>query len=100
MCLRNGNSRSKIDWVDRETVWPNPVFQSNCAPLSFSITSLKSHGVKCPKGSIATIFLLSPHWAKGPIFAAGSVFVKSGLYTCISASVEPTKYVPETYGRY
>lgn len=28
---------------------------------------------------MATIFFLSPHCGKGPIVAAGSVFVKSGL---------------------
>lgn len=30
---------------------------------------------------MATIFFLSPHCGKGPIVAAGSVLVKSGLHT-------------------
>jgi hypothetical protein len=41
--------------------------------------SLKSHGARCPRGSIDTIFFLSAHWGNGPMVAAGSVFVKSGL---------------------
>jgi hypothetical protein len=48
-------------------------------PFSFSMVSLKSHGARCPKGSIETIFFLSAHWGKGPMLAAGSVLVKSGL---------------------
>jgi hypothetical protein len=54
------------------------------SPFSFSMVSLKSHGAKWPRGSIETIFFLSAHCGKGPIFAAGSVFVKSGLATNIS----------------
>lgn len=48
-------------------------------PFSLSIVSLKSQGARWPRGSIETIFFLSAHWEKGPMFAAGSVLVKSGL---------------------
>jgi hypothetical protein len=37
-----------------------------------------------------TIFFLSAHCGKGPIFAAGSVFVKSGLQRISSRSGETT----------
>ena len=47
--------------------------------FSDSMVLLKSHGAKCPSGSIDTIFFLSAHCGNGPIFEAGSVFVKSGL---------------------
>jgi len=50
-------------------------------PFPFSIISLNSHGAKWPSGSIDTIFFLSAHCGKGPMFAAGSVLVKSGLNT-------------------
>jgi hypothetical protein len=57
----------------------------SCAPnmkyslFSFSIVSLKSHGERWPRGSMETIFFLSAHWGNGPMLAAGSVLVKSGL---------------------
>jgi hypothetical protein len=47
--------------------------------FSFSIRSLKSHGERWPRGSMETIFFLSAHWGCGPMLAAGSVLVKSGL---------------------
>ena len=48
-------------------------------PFSLSIVSLNNQGAKCPNGSMDTIFFLSAHCGNGPILAAGSVFVKSGL---------------------
>lgn len=52
--------------------------------FSFLMMSLKSQGPKCPQGSMATIFLGSDHVLNGPILVAGSVLVKSGLWSVSS----------------
>lgn len=54
---------------------------------SLEIISENSHGAKWPYGSMETIFFASSHCGKGPIIAAGSLFVKSGLYST-SAEIE------------
>lgn len=64
-------------------------FATQILPFSFSMMSLNNHGAKWPRGSIETIFFLSAHCGKGPMFAAGSVFVKSGLEGSVPESRQP-----------
>jgi len=47
--------------------------------FSVSMRSLNIQGAMWPHGSIETIFFTSFHCGNGPIFTAGSAFVKSGL---------------------